>query len=783
MPPVIPASLSLCLAIAWLQSRAVLPPLWPALLALGLAAPLALLAWCRRRALALALLAIACAAAGVTWTGWRAQARLADRLSPGLEGRDLVIEGRVDGLQNRSERSTSFLFAVDRAPPGVPTRVLLAAYPQAGAARLSLRPGERWRLTLRMKRPYGTRNPYGSDFEAWAIAQGVGASGYVRTKPPAQLLDRNAAGLGDRVDRLRESIRARICAELPDSRWQALLVALAVGDQRAVPQDQWRLFARTGITHLVSISGLHVVIWTIVVGALTAALWRHVPALALRVPAQQAGVLSGVLASTIYCALAGWGVPALRSLLMLATAAAARFGWRALSPASSLALALLVVLILDPWAVLSKGFWLSFGAVALLLCAGLGHRDSALAGWLRAQWAMLIGMLPALLALTGQVSLVAPIANAVAIPVVTMIVQPLVLGFVLLPWPPLLHLASGALDLLARMLEAIAAPQWAVWQPPAPPVPLLFAAGLGALWLLLPARIPGKLAAWVLLMPIALWPTGRPAFSHFELTLLDVGQGLAVHVRTRQHDLLFDAGPAYGSGADAGQRILVPYLRGVGAMPLDLLLISHDDSDHSGGAKSVVDAIGARRLLGSVEAGDARHALGGLSVERCRRGDSWLWDGVRFEILNPAAGVALTRNGNTSACVLRVSNASGAILLAADADLKAEADMIAAGALARATVLVAPHHGSRSSSSEAFVAGVSPRWVLYSAGYRNRFGHPHPDVLERYSRSGALALRTDRDGALLFAFGSEVRLVARWRESGKRYWQAEWVGEPYTAQR
>ncbi|WP_417070984.1 DNA internalization-related competence protein ComEC/Rec2 [Niveibacterium terrae] len=777
MPPVVLASLPFCLGIYWLQCQAELPPLWPAALPLSLAVPLCAFFWRRRPALARILLILSFLVGGAGWAIWRAELRLPDRLSAELEGRDLIVEGRVEGLPRWSERSTSFQFEVLKAEPGVPSRLLLAVYGSSRGGRLSPHPGERWRFAVRLKRPHGTLNPHGADFEAWMFSQGLGANGYVRQAPPPLRLAAGPEGLAARVDRLREAVRESIVRALPESRWQALLVALAVGDQRGVPADQWRLFARTGITHLVSISGLHVVIWAVIVGALVAALWRRVPALALRLPAQQAGALLGVVASLIYCALAGWGVPAQRSLLMLAVAAAARFGWRKLSPASSLGLVLLVVLVRDPWAVSGKGFWLSFGAVALLLCSGLGRlkRESALSGWLRAQWAMLLGMLPALLALTGQVSLVAPLANAVAIPVVTMLVLPLVLGFVLLPWTPLLDLASLVFDVLASGLEVLARPQWAVWQPPAPPALLLLVAGFAAIWLLLPRRIPGKAAAWALLLPLALWPVARPAFGQFELTLLDVGQGLAAHVRTRTHDLVFDAGPSYGGGSDAGQSILVPYLRGEGAMPLDALVISHYDSDHSGGAVSVVDAIGARRLIGSVEAGDARLALGGRRVEPCRRGQSWDWDGVRFAILNPEAGAALAKNGNTTSCVMKVSTASGSVFLAADADLAAEAGMLAAGALAPTTVLVAPHHGSHTSSGAEFITALSPRWVLYSVGYRNRFGHPHAEVAERYRLAGARALRTDRDGALRFAFGARVELVARWRQVARRYWQTEWL--------
>lgn len=769
MAPAILISLSFCAGIAWLQTRGMLPPLPPYLLASSLCLPLTVFVWRRHPRLARVFLCLGCIAAGLAWSGWRAQIRLADRLPAALEGRDLVVEGVIAALPRLTERAISFPFAVTRAQPGVPSQLQLSIY---GGDRFLPHPGERWRFVVRLKRPHGTFNPHGSDYEAWLIAQGIGANGYVRARPFPLRLAAKSLSLGSQVERIREAVRERFVAVLPDSRWQALLVALAVGDQRGVPSDQWRLFARTGVVHLVSISGIHVVIWAVLVGTLVSWGWRRVPALALRLPAQQAGALLGVLASAAYCALAGWGVPAQRSLLMLAVAAAGRFGWRALGPSCSLALALFAVLLWDPWAVTGKGFWLSFGAVALLVCAGGGRliRESVLMAWLRAQWAMLLGMLPALLALTGQVSLVAPLANALAIPVVTVIVLPLALGFSFLPWPPLAQLAAHILGWLAVALEWLAQPQWAVWQPPAPPIPLLLASGLAAVWLLLPRGIPGKPAAWALILPLALWPAPRPSPGRFELTLLDVGQGLAAHIRTASHDLMFDSGPSYGSGNDAGQTILVPYLRGEGAMPLDLLVVSHFDSDHSGGARSVIDAIGVRRLLGSINEGSGLMSLSKRGVERCRRGDSWTWDGVRFEILNPGVGAVIGKKGNASSCVMRVSVSGGSVLLAADIDLVAEAELISASVLHPTTVVVAPHHGSHSSSGQGFVAALMPRWVLYSVGYRNRFGHPHAEVIARYAAVGAEELRSDRDGAVRFDVGPRVGLRWRWRDEAKRYW-------------
>jgi len=449
-------------------------------------------------------------------------------------------------------------------------------------------------------------------------------------------------------------------------------------------------------------------------------------------------------------------------------------GSRQIGASSALATALFLVLLHDPWAVFGRGFWLSFGAVALLLYAAGRRRESSWRGWLRAQSAVGIGLMPPLVALTGQVSLVAPLANAVAIPCVTFAVLPLSLLFALTGWAPLAQVAAFVFAPLAAFLDVLASPQWAVWQQAAPPAFPVAGALLGALMLLMPRGVPVRLLGVALILPIVLWHPARPVMGSFELTLLDVGQGLAVHVRTADHDLLFDTGPSYGRQSDAGQRIIVPYLRGEGVKRLDGLVVSHQDSDHSGGAVSVLTGIGVEWLMGALPDASGLRRMP-VTQRKCRRGDAWNWDGVRFEILNPAPDAVVTRDGNTTSCVMRVAAAGTSVLLTADIPQKSERELVAAGLLHHETVVIAPHHGSRTSSSADFIAATSPDIVLVPVGYRSRFGHPHPEVVARYRDAGVEILRSDRDGAIRLSVDADGRHWMRWREVARRYWHTPWI--------
>ena len=776
-------ALGFALGAAWLQTQAALPEFrWLWLLPLLIL----LAAWWPGRGVSRSLPWLLLAAyAGFFYAGWRAELRMAEDLPRAWEGRDIVLQGRVLGLPEATPRGQRFVFEVHRpATPDarVPRRLMLNRYIDGDAADfVPLHGGDCRRLTVRLSRPHGNINPHGFDYEAWLLEHGIRATGHAVGEPLAA--QACAGEWRAALDRARESLRARLHAALPDRPYAGVALALAVGDQNAIPASQWTLFRHTGVTHLMSISGLHVTLFSVLVYGLVQLIWRRLPALALRLPAQKAGVGLGLVAAALYVALAGFGIPAQRTLFMLAVAALAMLLDRAASASRILALALFAVVLIDPWAALSPGFWLSFGAVAALMLAGHGRlgRRAGWRTWLSAQWAVSLVLLPALLLIFHEVSLVSPLANAFAIPLISWLAVPLVLLASLLPWAILADLAHAAIAVVMQGLHWLDALPQPVWHGAEPSAAALALALLGAVALILPRGIPARWLGVVLLLPLILPRLERPAQGELWLAVLDVGQGLAVVARTATHALAFDAGPRYASGEDAGGRIVAPYLFAEGLDKLDGLIVSHDDSDHSGGAPSLLashrpawTAISFTGLpsdmvspLGQAVLGQAPQSL------PCLSGQQWQWDGVRFEMLHPTAEHYRNReySDNDRGCVLKISSDFGSVLIPADIERLGEMSLLERlPERLRADVLIAPHHGSATSSSPAFLAAVQARWVVIPVGHRNRFGHPKPEVVRRYLDSGARVLRTDRDGAVQIRLGESGSRFVNARENGQRYW-------------
>lgn len=756
------------LGVLLLQCQPVLPS-WAPWLALAVV----LLPLAGRPGMAPRLLvAIAGLALGFAWAAWRAELRLADALAVELEGSDIELVGVVAGLPQSfayGERFEFDVFSASTAAGGVPGRVSLSWYRNGPEGSPVLRPGERWRLTARLKLPHGNANPGGFDYEAWLLERGIRATGYVRPVPAERQADMvwRPAYV---VERLRHAIRASFAARLPaeDYPWGGVLVALAIGDQRAVDGELWNIFNRTGTTHLMSISGLHVTMVAALAGWLVAWLWRRSPVLAGRWPAQKAGIVAAVFAAWAYALLAGFAVPAQRTLIMLALAALSLLSGRGIAPSRVLAIALLAVLLLDPWAVLAAGFWLSFGAVAALLYAGSATTGETpgwrgrIARWGAVQWTATLASLPVLLLLFQQFSLVSPLANAVAIPVISFLVTPLALLGAVVPWWPVLWLAHAVMAGLMLFLNWCAA--WPVWQVPAPPVWAAVAAAAGVAVCLLPRGVPGRVLGFLMLLPALWWPAARPPEGEAIIDVLDVGQGLATVVRTREHTLIYDPGPLYGD-SDAGQRVVVPYLRWLGADRVDRLVVTHRDTDHSGGTAS---------LRAALPVGDIRSSVPGLGGEPCRAGQKWRWDGVDFAFLHPAEPAAVDGKTNHFSCVLRIAAGERVALLTSDIEAEDEAALVRRdpGAL-RAHVMLVPHHGSRTSSTPEFLAAVGAVEAIVPVGYRNRFGHPKAEVLARYEAGGTRLWRTDRDGAVAIRLAPGSVELAAWRQQRQRYWHGQ----------
>jgi len=567
----------------------------------------------------------------------------------------------------------------------------------------------------------------------------------------------------------------RIFEALPAHPSAGVLVALAIGDQQSISRSQWTVFTRTGVNHLISISGLHITMVSGLVFGLVLWIWRRVPRWTARLPALKAAAVAGFITAFTYALLTGYAVPAQRTVYMLAVVALALLLGLAAWPAAVIAMALLAVVIIDPMCVLAPGFWLSFGAVALITYVSVGRiaAPSWLANWARVQWAVTVGLAPLLVALFQQVSVVSPLANAVAIPLVSMVVVPLTLGGALLPVDWLLQLAAWLMSLSTQWLAWMSTLPAAVWQQHAPPWWSMPLAIFGALWLLAPRGVPARWLGLMGFLPLLVGRVEAPVAGELRVDVLDVGQGLSAVVRTRNHALLFDAGPVFSSDTDAGSRVVVPFLRAQGVQRLDGVFISHDDNDHSGGAHSVLEALPLDWVATSLSEGAPATELAARRL-RCFAGQQWEWDGVRFTVLHPSWGSYGQRalKDNARCCVLKVESRYGSILLPADIERASEVQLLQERPLSLAArVLVAPHHGSGTSSTTQFLAAVAPQVVVIPVGHRNRFGHPKPEVLERYSAIDSKVLRSDRDGAVSLRFAPSGISAEAYRAKYKRYWQ------------
>jgi competence protein ComEC len=805
--PVILSAAAFACGIVALQNFAALPAhslvlAAIAAVALGCAGSLA-----KRRVSVAARCAASCALCsaaallGFAYAAWRAEARLADALPLQWESVDVTVVGIVDELpQVLAGRGVRFAFAVEDTPtPGatVPARISLA-WPtghggaEVAAAAPEVHAGERWRFVVRLKRPHGNVNPAGFDLEAWLLERNLRATGYVRAHPANARIAAFAGRPADHVNRAREAVRTRIFAALPARPYAGVLVALAIGDQRSIPEPQWSTFNRTGVAHLVSISGLHVTVFATVAAALAFALARHCVRVTARMPARKLAAAAGVLFAFAYVQLAGAEVPALRTFVMLAVGALGLWLGRPGTAAPVWLWSLVAVLLWDPWASLAPGLWLSFGAVGLLLYAGAGRLRRApargaharvrllIAEGARTQWIVTLGLLPATLALFQQVSLVSAVANAIAIPAVTLAIVPCTLLGIALPFDAVWWAAHALLAALMAVLEGLATLPSAVWTQHAPVPWCVGAAMAGVLLVLAPRGLPGRAHGLVWMLPLFVVVPAPPSEGGVRVTVLDVGQGLAVLVRTSRHALLYDAGPRFGGDADAGGRVVAPFLRAAGIRALDALVVSHRDLDHAGGALTLMQTVPVGAFWSSLPFDHpivTRAAAQG-SVWRCMAGQRWDWDGVRFTVLYPPVDHFSLPDikANDRSCVVRVESAYGNVLLTGDIEAPSESWLLDERvADLRADILVVPHHGSRTSSTPAFVAAVAPRVAIFTVGYRNRFGHPRPDVVARYAGGGAALFRSDRHGAVTIDLGpGNAGVPVAERDRRRRYWQGDW---------
>ena len=708
---------------------------------------------------------------GFLWA-WLQAVNYATHIIPSQwEGKDLHVVGEVISVPEKLDYKSRFLFKVSTVHTlhtnwSLPAKVRLSWY----HARRPILPGQIWRLTIRVKRPNGFMNPQGFDYEAWLFQQGINAIGYVRKDPGNQVTDSKP-----NLQIIRYNLLTKLKQRLSESKFSGLFQALALGIRSQISQTDWQILQATGTGHLIAISGLHIGLIAGLCYMVVMAFWRLVPMLCHFIPSPKAAAMAAMTGALIYAFLAGLAIPTQRALVMVTVVMISLLTNRFSKPSNVLGLALLMVLILDSRSVLSAGFWLSFGAVALLVY-GLSCRyrtTRGLAALSKAQYLITLGLLPLTLLLFQQASLAAPIANLIAIPWVSFITVPLVLSgaAALYLYEPLgewlLWLADVTFKPLYELLQYLADFQFVNWIQASPGFGVLALSLLGVLLLLSPRGIPVKPLGVVFLLSLFLIKPQSIPVGAVRLTVLDVGQGQAVVVETQGHTLVYDAGPKFSDKFDTGKSVVLPYLIQQNRTLIDTLVVSHGDNDHRGGVESLV----ANLRIGQLYSGEPNR-LEGLSAKPCEAGQSWSWDKVNFTLIHPTTTQKPFRDNDLS-CVLKIATDSQSILLTGDIHKRSERHLVTTQRhnLA-ADILVAPHHGSRSSSHHEFIKWVDPKYVIFTAGYKNRFKHPHKYVIQRYSQTSAKLLTSADHGAIQFLltpYNENIEPVT-FRQSAARHW-------------
>ncbi len=705
---------------------------------------------------------------GFSWAQYQVSDVLHHPFPAVLTRAPLLLDGHIASIPVITNYGTRFQFDVSAAthdgqPLPFTGRVRLTWYQAAPA----LAVGERWRLPVRLKPPHSTANPGGRDGERTLFERGIKATGSVRAGG-----ERLAANAGSYwLQRWRQQIAAHLTQTAGATDPRGMMIALVLGETGSLTTADWDALTRTGTSHLIAISGFNLGMIAVVVIGATRWLWRRSAWLMQQLATPRASAVVGMIGAVGYAGLAGFSISTQRALIMLLVILSAQFWQRTLRPYHALALAWIGVVLFDSTAMISFGFWLSFGAVALLLFH-LGQRLPRRDLWTqigRAQWAVTLGLLPLLLALFGQVSLIAPLVNVIAVPLFSLLL-PLALSVSALSVIPA---ATAPLRWTAQLLNSgmdglTWLAQWSEIAVTLPPLPnwVLAAATLGAVLLLAPRGLPGRWLGVILLVPVLTTRPPQPAWGEVWVTVLDVGQGLAVVAQTAAGTLVFDAGPGSSDGYSAGSAVVAPFVLAQGITQVERVLISHADQDHAGG----LVALARRVKLMQVQSGEPQR-LQFPGATRCAAGEQWQWAGVSFQVLHPAATAAEV--GNNSSCVVRIETGGRSLLLTGDADQRIERELVAqVGTALRSTVLIAGHHGSNTSTGAAFLNAVAPNWVLFSAGFANHFNFPTKKVQERIAARGIQTLNTATAGAIQFRFNAngQFELPSGWREKIRRRW-------------
>jgi competence protein ComEC len=709
-------------------------------------------------------------ALGFCWALLRIGSDVTNALNPEIENSTVLLTGIVSTLPEINNDHVRLLIKVNDIVDDKQRHI-----PIDGKVRLNWyktniipAPGETWQLRVKLKRPYSFMNPGGFDYETWMLKQGIKATGYVKQSNLNRKLHDSD---GYFIERLRYKISQKIKQSI-DKPLLGLVLALSLGDRSQLVPEQWRTLTQTGTNHLIAISGLHLGLIAGFIYFLAHLFWRHFFHATQYLPAPIMASIMAFAGAAFYAALAGFALPTQRALIMLAVFLISLFSAKKIAGINVVCVAMLMILILQPLAIIAVDFWLSFSAVMLILYLTRNRKNKQghLHQWLRLQLFLSLALCPLLIFWFKQFPLYSVLANIIAIPLIGFMLVPLVLiaMALLFTFPLLAEHLYGIIDklnsLLWAYLETLSLQAHAVIPVAASNSAYLLLAICGALILLMPRGLPGRWIGILYLLPL-LFPT-VPRLNHAEYTfsLLDVGQGLAAVIQTSQHVLVYDTGARFSERFNIGDAVINPYLKAKGVKRISTLIVSHGDNDHIGGAHALLENISIDRILTSVP---DKFPL--PITQKCFAGQRWEWDGVEFEILHPAAGSSFT--GNNASCVVKVSSKHGSVLLTGDIELRAENKLLnTAGERAKSDVMVVPHHGSRTSSSKAFIASVAPKYAFVSAGYRNRFGFPKQDIMSRYENHGIESLVSYNSGELFVKFVKTGLIIEQFRSKSRRFW-------------
>ncbi len=705
-------------------------------------------------------------AAGLLWSTWYASHLLTWSLPKELEDKPIWVTGYIASLPVNNPFGTRFEFALDTINTKSKIRLLWHEHPQP------LKVGEKYKLLVKLKRIHAPQNPGTFDFEAWALQKGIRATGYVLANSQSKLLSHDWYHYP--IDQLRQQLQTKLQSHLPKSNTAPWLMALMIGERNGIAQEDWQILRNTGTNHLMAIGGLHIGILSGIIYYIVSWFWRTIPGLVLMLPAIQAGAYSALITALIYSSMAGFSIPTQRACLMLSVFIFALLSRKKIHAWHAWSLALCLVLMCNPLNILTESFCLSFGTIALIIYGMSGRLVPTGFWWKwgRVQWVIAIGLIPMTLVLFQECSFISFFANSIAIPWLEFFILPFCfLGCIFLFFSSslaqiLLFIADKSLAMLWTILTWFSHLHLLSFQLAMPNQIILIVTLFGLLLLLAPAGVPGKCLGFIWLMPLLCYKPIAPALGDFWITLMDVGQGLAIVVQTKKHTLIFDAGPRFSNQYNAGESIIIPYLHTMGTQQIDKLVISHGDNDHIGGAQAVLNAFPVIDIQTSVP-----EKFKNNNKSYCLDGQKWKWDQVNFAFIYPTMDTL--HDGNNSSCVLRIDNGEQSILLTGDIEKKAEIKLLNHPDLKlKSNIIVVPHHGSKTSGLSAFIASISPQFALYAIGYRNRYHFPHKSVVNEYTKINTIQLNTVEHGAIRFEIkrNKDILPTELYRLSHKRYW-------------